>query len=390
MVEESDALERILARAIALEEIWVALREADGMFLAREIRAESCHPRFDHSSVDGFAVRVEDGLHPRRSIGEQPAGLDRTLQLGKNDASRIFTGAPIPNGATAVVMQEDTSINDGMLILRTPVVHGENIRFSGADLAAGQRIADAGMRVTPQLIALLASQAMATIPVHRRPRVAVLSTGDELRVPGVELNSGEIFDANGPMLAALVRTLGCNASLSHSTDNPLEVRSKIAAALEQNDVLIVSGGVSVGDHDHVRPALEELGVTLDFWRIRMKPGKPLVFGYAGKKLVFGLPGNPVSAFVTFLLLVRPALLQLAGAGGGDRFIPKRPVQLGSNFTNPGDRPHYIRGRVENGRFISVGRQESHALFGLSQCDALLRLDAKEMVAAGSLRSVLMV
>ena len=388
MVDESEALSRILARATPLAAVMMPLLDALGMFLAEPIRAKMAHPRFDNSTVDGYAIRAEDGDGERRIIGEQPAGSDRNLRLEKNESSRIYTGAPIPQNATAVVMQEDVEVMGERLILHESVSIGENIRQTGADLAAGQLIASPGDRVTPQLIGLLASQGLENVAVYRRPRVTVLSTGDELRPPGVELNSGEIYDGNSPLLAALLQSLGLAAEIRHSSDIPLEVESEIRRALETSDVLIISGGVSVGDHDHVRPALISSGVTLDLWRIRMKPGKPLVFGHIGKKLVFGLPGNPVSSLVTFLVMARPALLQMLGARHGDRFLRQILMQLDSVLENPSDRPHYVRGRIKNGWFVPQGLQESHALFGLSQSDALLRLEPGECIERGDTRPVL--
>jgi molybdopterin molybdotransferase len=285
-------------------------------------------------------------------------------------------------------MQEDVSVEGQRLILRELVKPGENIRRAGADLAAGQLIGRAGERVTPQLIGLLASQGLATASVHCAPRVTVLSTGDELRPPGTDLAAGEIYNSNSLMLAAFLRPLGITAKLHHSPDDRTLIEAEIHRALEQSDVLIISGGVSVGDHDHVRPALKACGVALDLWRIRMKPGKPLAFARAGKKLVFGLPGNPVAAFVTFQVLLRPALLQMLGAQDEERFLPQKLVRLESALSNPGDRPHYLRGRIEDGRFISHGLQESHALYGLSRSNTLLRLDAGESLAEGAERFAL--
>ncbi|HEX8372778.1 MAG TPA: gephyrin-like molybdotransferase Glp [Chthoniobacterales bacterium] len=388
MVEEADALARILAAAEPLEPVELPLLEALGFFLPKPVRSVLAHPRFDNSVVDGYALRVEDSGTERQIVGEQPAGRDRALSLGAHEAIRIFTGAPIPAHCTGVIMQEDVRVEGQRLILQETLDQGENIRPAGADLAAGQLIGRAGERVTPQLIGLLASQGLATASVHRTPTVTVLSTGDELRPPGTKLAAGETFNSNSLMLAALLRPLGIDAELRHSPDDRSIIEAEIHRALEQSDVLIISGGVSVGDHDHVRPALKACGVALDLWRIRMKPGKPLAFARAGKKLIFGLPGNPVAAFVTFQVLLRPALLQMLGAQDEERFLPQKPVRLESALSNPGDRPHYLRGRVENGLFVSHGLQESHALYGLSQSKALLRLEAGESLAAGSERFAL--
>ncbi|MEO7933157.1 MAG: gephyrin-like molybdotransferase Glp [Chthoniobacterales bacterium] len=388
MVEEADALARILSAASPLPMVERPLREALGSFLAQPMRSTMAHPRFDNSVVDGYAIRVADEPGERILCGEQPAGQDRSLRLEKNEASRIFTGAPIPAGCTGVAMQEDVTVENGRVHLRESVEPGENIRRAGADLAAGQLIGSPGQRITPQLVALLASQGLATAPAHRMPRVTVLSTGDELRPLGVPLLSGEIYDSNSPMLAALLQSLGIQAELRHSPDDLTATQLEIRRALETSDVLIISGGVSVGDHDHVKPALAALGVALDLWRIRMKPGKPLAFARSGEKLIFGLPGNPLASFVTFLVLLRPALLQMLGARDGERFLPVKTLQLDSPLANTGDRPHYVRGRIEGERFVPQGLQESHALFGLSRSDALLRMGAGTEIAGGEMVSVL--
>ncbi len=382
MVEEAVALDRILSAASPSPVMETPLLETLGLFLAKPLRSAMAHPRFDNSVVDGYAIRVEDGSGERVLIGEQPAGADRFLRLERNESSRIFTGAPIPEGCTGVAMQEDVTLENGRVRLRESVELGENIRRTGADLAAGQLIGSPGQRITPQLVALLASQGLATVSVHRPLRVTVLSTGDELRPMGVALESGEIYDSNSVMLAALLQSLGIPATLRHCLDDRNQTQVEINRALEASDVLIISGGVSVGDHDHVKPALAALGATLELWRIRMKPGKPLAFARFGEKLIFGLPGNPVAAFVTFLLLLRPALLQMLGARDDERFLPEKTLQLDSALANPGDRPHYVRGRMDGGRFIPQGLQESHALFGLSRSNALLRLDPGAKISGG--------
>ncbi len=382
MVEEAEALARILAAARPLEIVEAPLSSALGMFLAKPIRAAMAHPAFDNSVVDGYAVRFADGQTHRIITGEQPAGRNRKLLVNPGEAVRIFTGAPIPFGCDAVAMQEDAQVEDGQLILSEPVDLGDNIRRAGADLAAGQLIGEPGDELTPQRIGLLASQGISAAPVHRRPVVSILSTGNELRPPGETLADGEIFDSNGVMLAALLQSIGISAEVRHCRDDAAQTEAEIRRAVAGSDVLIISGGVSVGDHDHVKPALRAAGIALDLWRIRMKPGKPLAFATSEGKLIFGLPGNPVAAFVTFLVLLRPALLQMVGATGPARFLPERSVTLATPISNPGDRPHYIRGTLAEDRFTATGLQESHALFGLSRSQALLRLEPGQQLSAG--------
>ncbi len=380
MIAEEEALARVLGLVSPLPVVEVALDEAWGLFLARELRATVPIPRFDNSAMDGYALRAADG--PRlRVIGDQAAGADRGLALGLGEAIRIFTGAPMPAGADAVVMQEETRRDGDWLDIVESVAPGENIRRAGGDLCEGQKIASAGEELKPPLLALLASQGLAGVPVRRRPTVAILATGDELVPPGQPLGPGTIHETNGVMLAALTQRLGARVTrLGIAPDEPDALRSLLERGLD-HDALIVSGGVSVGEHDLVRQTLADLGAPADVWRVAVRPGKPFLFAQHSRCCVFGLPGNPVSTFVTFHCFVRPALLKMLGA----RELAARrfPVALGSAVENPGDRPHYLRGRVSGGRFSVMGKQESHALYGLSQCNALLRLAPGEAHAAGA-------
>jgi molybdopterin molybdotransferase len=228
---------------------------------------------------------------------------------------------------------------------------------------------------------------LSQVTVGDVPRVAIVSTGDELAQPGKTPRSGEIFESNSLMLHALALGVGAEVTRrEHSPDN-LERMIKIFRAGLESDALIVSGGVSVGDHDFVKPALRELGAATDVWRVAIKPGKPFLFGRAGKCCIFGLPGNPVSAFVTFLKFVRPALLKMSGASDDNLDLSKVPARLASEVENDGNRPHYLRGRLQNGVFTVTGRQESHALFGLSRANALLRVASGVKFATGAIVSV---
>lgn len=384
MVEELTALETILGETCVLPVEEVALLESLGRFLGTTVIATIAHPRFDNSVVDGYALRAGESGKVLKVAGEQPAGKDRELSLGNGEAIRIFTGAPMPNGADAVVMQEDVSRTGDTIRLTEPVEPGENIRRTGADVARGQVLARMGDEIVPQLIGLLAGQGITHAVVGRKPVVTILSSGNELRCPGETLADGEFYESNSWSLAALARSLGLRAAADLLPDDLEVITRRIAMALEASDVLILSGGVSVGDHDYVKPALKELGIELGLWRVRIKPGKPLAFAAHHGKLVFGLPGNPVAAFLTFQLFVRPALLQMMGATGESRFLPKQQVIAGEILVNRGNRPHYVRGKLSNGQFYLTGLQESHAIFGLAQSEGVVRLGPDEVVKAGSL------
>jgi molybdopterin molybdotransferase len=252
---------------------------------------------------------------------------------------------------------------------------GDFVRRRGCDLTQGQIILARGERIRPATIALLASQGFPEVTVGGKATAAIISTGDELVKPGKELLAGQIYDSNSVLLSALLQRCGANTkSVEHCRDNRESLTEAVKRGIKTN-VLIVSGGVSVGEHDLVKEVLREVGAKIEIWRVAVKPGKPFLFGNLDGCFVFGLPGNPVSAFVTFLQFVRPAVLRMMGATNLD---PRQvPAKLAADVANDSDRPHYIRGKFRQGRFTPVGRQESHAIFGLTQANALFRLGVGE-------------
>ncbi|HEX4640554.1 MAG TPA: gephyrin-like molybdotransferase Glp [Chthoniobacterales bacterium] len=390
MITEEQALARILENVRALPERTVPLVEGRGKFSARDVFARVALPRFDNSAMDGYAVvaaACTDGK-PQRLIGEQPAGADRGLRIEPGETIRVFTGAPIPSGADAVVMQEDVRVEGSDIIVNTTIEPGEFIRRRGCDLTEGQKILEAGTRLRPQTLALLASQGIADAGIGGEVRVTIVSTGDELVAPGGELGAGQIFDSNSVLLQSIVEKCGATVSrVRHCPDDAAEIERAFRDAL-QFEVLIVLGGVSVGARDLVKPALNAIGATTDLWRVSVKPGKPFLFGRAGGCAIFGLPGNPVSAFVTFLLFVRPAILRLMGARDNELSLPNTNAILVGDLNNDGDRPHYVRGKFDDGKFTPIGRQESHALYGLSRANALLRVPPGASFHDGSSVSII--
>jgi molybdopterin molybdotransferase len=409
VISEEEARKRILEKVSPLVEQAVPLAGALDCFAARDYFAPLPLPAFDNSAMDGYAVvasscRKGGGL---RVIGEQPAGPDRKLRIGDGEAVRIFTGATLPQGADAIVMQEDVTRDGGDISLNVDVEAGEFVRRRGCDLAEGQMILARGERIGAATVALLASQGLAKVIVGGKANAAAISTGDELVKPGEELQPGQIYDSNSALLNALLQQCGVSATaVEHCPDDRQSLDAAIKRGMK-NHVLIISGGVSVGEHDLVKEALRDLGAKIEIWRVAVKPGKPFLFGWfesetvdsaseapAGptgtmpelhKCFVFGLPGNPVSAFVTFLQFVRPAILRMMGATNLD--LPQVPAKLTVGLTNDGDRPHYIRGRLEHEKFTPIGRQESHALFGLSRANALLRIDVGESLEADEIVDV---
>lgn len=383
MTSEAEALTAVLAKVTALPGRTVSLLDSLGRFAARDLLAPRSLPPFDNSAMDGYAVQAascKEGAS-LRVVGEQPAGADRGLTIGAGEAIRIFTGAPLPAGADAVVMQEDVKRDGQSILVEGGVERGEFIRRKGADLAEGQKILARGEPLAVQTLALLAAQGLAEIEVGGVPRAAIVSTGDELVPVGATPRAGQIFESNALMLRALAFGSGADvAMVEHSPDDLARMTELFRRGIE-NDALIVSGGVSVGDHDLVKPALRALGAELDLWRVSIKPGKPFLFGRAGRCAVFGLPGNPVSAFVTFLKFVRPALRKMSGAGDEHLGLRQVSARLATEVKNEGDRPHYLRGQLQRGVFTVSGLQESHALFGLSRANALLRVASGESFAA---------
>jgi len=350
MLSFEQALEKLLAAARPVEEIRpMPLTAAAGRVLAVAQSSTVAVPPLDNSGMDGYAVRTADVTAAGVCLPVSqriPAGtVGTTLQPGT--AARIFTGAPTPAGADAVVMQELCELGEGSVVINHVPRIGENIRRSGEDIAVGAAILQPGIKLRPQDIALAASAGLPELPVYRRVRVGVFFTGDELFQPGEPLPPGGIYNSNRYALRALLEGMGCEVrDLGTVPDNLESTREALRKAAADNDLIITSGGVSVGEEDHVKPAVEAEG-QLDMWKIAIKPGKPLAFGEVrrdgGKAWFIGLPGNPVSAIVTFLIMVRPFVLRLQGVSD----VTPRGYNLRADFDwlRPDVRAEFLRGRM---------------------------------------------
>jgi molybdopterin molybdotransferase len=390
LLTERETLQRILdaTQTLATEELKVD--EAGNRILAETIFAKIPLPGFNNSSMDGYAVIAKEVQRGTRLkvVGEQSAGPDRQFRVESGTALRIFTGAPLPDGADAVLMQEDAERIENEIIVGADLHSGENVRLRGGDLCEGQKLAERGTRLNAQRLALFASQGLSRVTVYRRPSVSVVVTGSELRKSSEPLGPGEIYETNGIMVCELVRQ--CGGLPVHFDPIPDDEKAHIQALGDglHSDVLVVAGGVSVGEKDLVKPILRKLGAEIELWRVAVRPGKPFLFGRLNRTLIFGLPGNPVSAFVTFTLFVRRALLRLQGWNGEPnvwtRVVAAHPLR------NQGERPHYVRGKVTGNSFALIGPQESHALFALSQADALVRLEPNQEVGEGEFLEALVI
>jgi molybdopterin molybdotransferase len=368
-----EARARVLERVVPLASEEVAIAAAAGRVLAEDARAVTDLPPFPSSAMDGFAVRSADTPGTLPVVARIAAGTPAPRDLRDGEAMAIATGGSVPDGADAVIPIEYVVQRDNEVEIGGAVGGGENVRPRGGDVAAGDVVVPRGTRLGPAQIGALAAAGLARVTVARRPRVAILSTGSELRRPGEQLGPGEIYEANAVLLATALASAEADIDeLPAVADDEAAHRPALERGLEA-DVLVTSGGVSVGPHDLVRRILGELGVEEVFWGVAVKPGKPLAFGVRGRTLVFGLPGNPVSTLVGSELFVRPALLALQGAvTPGPTF---REGRLATGVRRNEQRDEFLRARTrasDDGVLVEpVSGQESHMIVRAAGADALV-------------------
>jgi molybdopterin molybdotransferase len=393
MLSVREALDTLLAAALPVEEIEIVpTLEANGRVLARDEASTIDVPSADNTQMDGYAVRTHDcasGGATLRVAQRIPAGqVGAPLEAGT--AARIFTGAMIPTGADAVVMQEQCELQGEHVIVRHIPQPGEWIRRTGEDIVAGSVILLAGTRLRPQELGLAASSGLATLPVRRPVRVGVFFTGDELTMPGEapggQLAPGAIYNSNRFTLRGLLENLGCEISDFGIVPDSLEAtRATLRQAAQENDLIITSGGVSVGEEDHIKPAVEAEG-KLSMWQIAVKPGKPLAFGHVLREGAIahfiGLPGNPVSSFITFLMFVRPFILRLQGVTGPVE--PRSyPLRADFNWPKPDRRNEFLRVRINAGGGLDLfPNQGSGVLTSTCWADGLVDNPSGKAIAEG--------
>ncbi len=374
-----DALAAVLAGSEPLPEEIVALEFAHHRTLARDIVALRTQPPQAMSAMDGYAVRAADAAEADARlevIGEVAAGRPFDRVIGKGEAARIFTGGVIPEGADAIVIQEDTIADGSIVTVKEAAIVGRHIRPAGVDFRQGDVLLHAGRRLTDRDLSLAASMNHPELPVRRRPKVALLATGDELVMPGTPPGPGQIVYSNGYALHALLRSEGAETiDLGVAADTMAATTAGIRAARESGaDILVTTGGASVGDHDLVKKALEAEGIAMAFWKIAMRPGKPMMHGRLGSMRVIGVPGNPVSSYVCTLLFVVPLLRALLGAKVVHH--TRETAVLGRDLGANDVREDYLRATLErraDGALIAtpVSRQDSSLLGYLSQAGALV-------------------
>jgi molybdopterin molybdotransferase len=384
MMQYAQALEDILASVSRMGTERVALDAAAGRVLARRISAPWDMPRFDQSAMDGFAVVADDVQHcseshpvPLRMVGAQRIGRPARKAVERGTAIKIFTGSMLPPGADAVVMREYASETEGLVSVVRPLRHGENVRRRGEEFTKGTEVLAEGTLINPAALGILASLNKTQPHVYRRPSVTCIVTGDEVVSPGERLAAGRIYDSNGYALGAAIDAAGVERlTTARAVDDEAALEATISAALEASDVVLTVGGASVGDHDYVRAASSSAGVKEVFWRVKVKPGKPVLFGRHGrKKLFFGLPGNPVSALVSFHQFVRPALLAMSGRHD---VVPEAlSARLRGSMRKKPGRLEWVRGHMTTGssglEVSAVVGQDSHMLSGLAAANCLVEL-----------------
>jgi molybdopterin molybdotransferase len=390
MISVDDAKARLIALSIPLPIETMALNDAIGRWAAEDVISKRTQPASDLSAMDGYAVAYNGQHVSWHIIGESAAGARFLGTVGQGEAARIFTGAALPEGTDTVIIQEDVQRTSDTMSLNDDVVlrQGQHVRRAGGDFRMDDILIAGGERLTAARIAVAAMGGHGTLDVRRTPTIEILSTGNELVQPGAAVGEDQIPNSNAVMLSTMLRDMPCKVISGAIIPDCLDALTEAIRGSDA-DILVTCGGASVGDHDLVQPALIKSGAEIDFWKVAMRPGKPLMAGRRGSQLVLGLPGNPVSAFVTATLFLRPMIAAMMGA--------KNPVTapisaiLGTDLPPVGNRTDHVRARLEGGTVFPVGLNDSSALASLASANALIiRQVSAQPAKAGEIVSILMI
>jgi molybdopterin molybdotransferase len=373
MISVEEARNIIAAQSSRLAPIKKSISESAGQILAKDVFAFTDIPSFRQSSMDGYAIKFNDKQQILQVSGTMMAGSSNTLHLQKGNAVRIFTGAPLPNGADTVVMQEKVKREgDTIVIEDSDLTEGKNVRNKGAEIKSGDMAMQEGTLLTAAAIGFLSGIGISEIYVYPSPSISIIITGNEIQEPGVALEFGQVYDANSFQLKAALQAINVfNITTWKVNDNPDALKKVLEQALERSDMVLLTGGVSVGDYDYVVQATSACNITQHFHKIKQRPGKPLFFGSRGKKPVFGLPGNPSSVLSCFYMYVMPCISLLSGR---DNRIKKSTAVLSEEYKKPKGLTCFLKGFEKDGTVKALGAQESFRLSSFAQANCLIELD----------------
>jgi molybdopterin molybdotransferase len=373
MLSVKEAKQLISDQVNLLNPVKLKLEEATGHILAADVFAKYDIPSFRQSAMDGYALIFEDLPLPLQLVGEMAAGTSESLNLSPGQTARIFTGAPVPDGADTVVMQEKVSLSAGKIIVEDPrLERGTNVRAIGSEIKSGALAMPTGSLLSPAAIGFLAGIGITEVEVFPMPKVVIIVTGKELQKPGSELTFGQIYESNSYSLSAALKLEGITEISIVQADDDLEILTRILeSALLKNDVILLTGGVSVGDYDFVLAASKACNIQQIFHKVKQKPGKPLFFGTKGEQLIFGLPGNPSSVLSCYYNYVLPAIKKLSSK---ENSVKEIKVTLTHDYQKPAGLTHFLKGNYSDGKTTPLNAQESFRLSSFAQANCLICLD----------------
>ncbi len=390
MITTEQAAELLGGNPLPLKSRTIPLFEAANMYCAEPVAAKVAVPPFDNSAMDGYAFRWAD-FHPQNPMkitGEVPAGATAVKSIEKCNAVRIFTGAMVPEGADTVVMQEKTQVEEGLLWIDDDNLRlGGNVRKAGSQSALGDILLQSGQKLTPGAMGLLASAGVSEVCVWEMPSVSVVVTGNEIVTPGKPLLPGQVYECNSYSLLSALSQMGIKANLFYASDTTADLRQQLETAMETSDLVLITGGVSVGDYDLVVPTLKDLGVDCIFHKLKQKPAKPFYFGTKGEKRIFGLPGNPASVLTCWYAWIRPYILKAAGVSSGHVF---QTAVLENEYRQKSGLTHFVKAFLECGSVQVLEGQESYRLDAFAHANCFIKTDAEtEILQPGEIVHIIL-